>query len=188
MIESIRQKMKILALADAIIEPDWQYRYFSYHSKWSDEEEMASFRDGCGGEWFLWLSGRFAGYKCLSPEDGLMPDLEGVKSQVPNAYSSFVSEPAFSMDLATCIWYWADSKWFKHGLTVEWLIDLEEIIKWTAKDYHTWAIEYYEREFDIKNIEKLFEHQFSEERAKKLNPEIDLNELQRELVEIGINS
>jgi hypothetical protein len=117
-----------------------------------------------------------------------MPDLEGVKSQVPNAYSSFVSEPAFSMDLATCIWYWADSKWFKHGLTVERLIDLEEIIKWTAKDYHTWAIEYYERDFDIKNIEKLFEHQFSEEQAKKLNPEIDINELQRELVEIGLNS
>ncbi len=133
MIESIRKKMKILALADAIIEPEWQYRYFSYNSKWSDEEEMASLRDGCGGEWFLWLSGPFAGYKCLSPEDGLMPNLDGVKSHVPNGYSSFLSEPAFSMNLATCIWYWHDSKWFKHGLTVERLIDLEDIRKWTLK-------------------------------------------------------
>jgi len=53
MIEQLRKKMKSLALLDAIIEQEWQYRYFSYNSNWSDSEEMGSLRDGCGGEWFL---------------------------------------------------------------------------------------------------------------------------------------
>jgi len=53
MIEQLRKKMKSLALLDAIIEQEWEYRYFSYHSNWSDTEEKASLRDGSGGEWFL---------------------------------------------------------------------------------------------------------------------------------------
>ncbi|KHD11346.1 hypothetical protein PN36_20455 [Candidatus Thiomargarita nelsonii] len=180
--------MKALALADAIIQPEWEYRYFSYNSKWSDTEEMGSFRDGSGGEWFFLSSGQFAGYKCLSPEDGIMPDLENVKSQFPSEYRSFITEPAFSMDLATCLWYLHESKWVKNGLTVKWIIDLAEITNWTAKDYHTWAVDYYERDFDVLDIDKLFENQFNEELAMKLNPEIDINKLRVELVEIGINS
>ena len=38
-------KLKHLALLDAIIEPEWEYRYYSYNSHWSESEEMASLRD-----------------------------------------------------------------------------------------------------------------------------------------------
>ncbi len=46
MIEQLRKKMKSLALLDAIIEQEWEYRYSSYNSNWSDTEEMGSLRDG----------------------------------------------------------------------------------------------------------------------------------------------
>lgn len=188
MIEQLCKKIKVLALLDAIIEQEWEYRYFSYNSRWSDIEEMGSFRDGCGGEWFLWVSGNLAGYKCLSPEDGLMFDLQETKNKASNAYRSFITEPAFSMDQATCIWYLKNSKWLKYGKSVKQLIDLEVISSWKAGDYHAWAAEYYEREINLSAVEKIFNGQFSEEIAKTLNQEIEINVLMKELPEIGVNS
>jgi hypothetical protein len=188
MITELRQKLKTLALLDAIIEPEWQYRYFSYNSKWFDFEEMGSLRDGSGGEWFLWISGQLAGYKCLSPEDGLMSDIESVKNKIPSSYDAFVSEPAFSMDKATCIWYLEKSEWVKFGLPVKWLIDLDTVLKWHAIDYHAWATGYYERGINISVLEKIFEGSFSNDLAIKLNPEIEMDGLQIELEEIGIYS
>ena len=188
MIEQLRHKMKALALLDAIIEQDWQYRYFSYNSNWSDSEEMGSLRDGCGGEWFFWVSGTLAGYKCLSPEDGLMSNLEEVKNKAPRSHKNFLTEPAFSMDQATCIWYLDNSKWSKFGKQVEGLIDIEAVSSWGASDYQAWATDYYEREIDLESVEKIFNGKFSEEIAKTLNQEIDMSELLAELPEIGINS
>ncbi|MCW8929404.1 MAG: hypothetical protein OQL19_04085 [Gammaproteobacteria bacterium] len=184
----LRNKLKALALADAIIEQEWQYRYFSYNSKWSEAEEMASMSDGCGGEWFLWLCGDFAGYKCMSPDDGKMPDLEHVKLEFPEAYKPFLNEPAFSIDHATCLWYLDNSSWCKFGLPVKGLINLEEIETWEAKDYHKWATDYYERKINLSDIKKLFNNQFSGELALKINPEIDLEQLKEDLSKIGINS
>ncbi|MCE0557459.1 MULTISPECIES: hypothetical protein [unclassified Motilimonas] len=188
MIEQLRKKMKSLALLDAIIEQEWQYRYFSYNSNWSDSEEMGSLRDGCGGEWFLWFSGELAGYKCLSPEDGLMPELQEAKESASEAFGSFINEPAFSMDQATCIWFLENSQWTEHGKPVKWLIDLKAITNWEASDYHAWATEYYEREIDLEAVEKILSGEFSEDLAKKLNPDIEMSELLAELPEIGINS
>lgn len=188
MIEQLCKKMKSLALLDAIIEQEWQYRYFSYNSNWSDSEEMGSFRDGCGGELFLWITGELAGYKCLSPEDGLMSGLQAAKEGASGEFSSFITEPAFSMDQATCIWFLENSEWVKHGNSVNCLIDLNAITNWEAHDYHAWAIEYYEREIDLEVVEKIFGGEFSEELAKKLNPDIEMRDLLAELQEIGINS
>ena len=47
---------------------------------------------------------------------------------------------------------------------------------------------YYERDINLTCVEKLFENQFSEEIAQRLNPTIDISELRTEMVEIGFNS
>lgn len=188
MVNQIRQKLKAFALADAILSEEWQYRYFSYNSNWSETEEMASLRDGSGGEWFLWISGQLAGYKCVSPEDGFMSDLESVKATLPPEYYPFVTEPAFSMDRATCIWYLKESSWIKHGLSVKWLIDLEAVMGWTAKDYHAWAVDYYEIDIDLLDIQSLIENRFSEKLAIKMNPAVSLIDLQDDVKEIGYGS
>ncbi|MBT2788370.1 MULTISPECIES: hypothetical protein [unclassified Halomonas] len=187
MIEELRKKLKTLALLDAVIEQEWQYRYFSYNSHWSDSEEMGSLRDGCGGEWFLWISGDLAGYKCLSPEDGLMPDLKEAIERVPSAYENFITEPAFSMNQATCIWFLKNSKWVKYGRSVKSLIDLEAISTWMPNDYCVWAAEHYEREIDLGATVKIFKGEFSEEIAQILNPKIVMSELLAELSEIGVS-
>lgn len=88
-ISHIRKKLKTLAAVEAIVCPDWEERYFSYNSKWSEREEMASMRDGCGAEWFAWFHQSLIAYKYFSPEDGAMKDLEKVKKAFPSEYKSF---------------------------------------------------------------------------------------------------
>lgn len=39
--DSLRRLLQGLALLDAILEEEWQYRYYSYNSKWSDTEKWA---------------------------------------------------------------------------------------------------------------------------------------------------
>jgi hypothetical protein len=52
-IEQLIRRCRALAVLDLILSPEWQYRYYSFNSKWSDAEQMASMRDGCGNEWWI---------------------------------------------------------------------------------------------------------------------------------------
>ncbi len=40
MVEDFKNKLKYLALLDAILEQDWELRYYSYNSGWSPEEKQ----------------------------------------------------------------------------------------------------------------------------------------------------
>ena len=71
---------------------------------------------------------------------------------------------------------------------MKWLIGLDEVSGWTAKDYHAWAVEYYEIDISLLDIQSLFENRFSEELAIKMNPSVNLTELLKDLEEIGFNS
>ncbi len=41
-IEGLRNLTQSLAMLDAIMSPEWEYRYYSFNSKWDDGEMMAS--------------------------------------------------------------------------------------------------------------------------------------------------
>ena len=43
---SLKQLTKSLAMLDALIQREWEYRYYSFDSKWADYGEMASMRKG----------------------------------------------------------------------------------------------------------------------------------------------
>ena len=80
------------------------------------------------------------------------------------------------------------SEWVKHGLSVRQIIDLEEVLAWTAEDYHSWATDYYETDIDITAVRGLFERPFNDEVARQLNPEVDLPQLKSEWEEIGLDA
>src|SRR5436309_2216272 len=44
---------KSIAMLDAVLMPDWQYRYYSFDSKWAPGEQMASMRGGSGNSYFI---------------------------------------------------------------------------------------------------------------------------------------
>jgi hypothetical protein len=52
-VESLKKLCQALAMLDAIISPEWEYRYYSFDSKWAQGEMMASMRNGSGDEYFI---------------------------------------------------------------------------------------------------------------------------------------
>ena len=184
----LKQTLKSLALLNAIIEPEWEYRYYSYNSIWGENEEMASLRDGCGGEWFIWFSDDLIGFKCTSPADGLASDFSNLTNQLPSSYTPFVNEPAFSMDTGSAIWYFESDIWKKYGNNIADLPTPESLIKISAKEFCVFAEEMYEVDIDEQIVSKILEGQFELEMASTLNSDVDISELKKELLEIGLST
>jgi hypothetical protein len=187
MIDSLKKKLKSLALADAILSPEWDYRYFSYDSKWGEQEEMASMRDGSGGHWFVLFQGERVGYKFISPNDGMMNDLAEIIENAPANYRKFLEEPAFYADQATGIWLLENEEWIKYGLQqAKFIEDLTTVTEWGCEGYKIWAEDYYERDLEHEALSKIFEHDLSSTVVEKLNPDLTLEDLDKDLKEIGI--
>ncbi len=185
MIENLRRKLKHLALLDATIEQEWEYRYYSYNAVWSESEEMASLRNGSGGEWFFLFDGENVAFKCTSPVDGLANDFESLKSQVPGRLSVFLNEPAFSMDRGSSIWYLENGNWVKLGNPINDLPDPDVIMKMTASDYCHYSESYFEKRIEQRLVEIVLGGGFDLEIAKKINPDINLELLAEDLEQIG---
>ena len=55
---TVERVAQSIALLDAILSPEWQYRFFSFNAGWDSarHERMASMRDGSGDEYFAVFS------------------------------------------------------------------------------------------------------------------------------------
>lgn len=52
-VEDLRKLTQALAMLDAIMSPGWEYRYYSFNSKWDEREMMASTSNGSGDGYLL---------------------------------------------------------------------------------------------------------------------------------------
>jgi hypothetical protein len=119
-VEGLRKLTQSLAMLDAIMSPEWEYRYYSFNSKWDDGEMMASMRNGSGDDYFIIFDSHSAIMKGFDHESAMSPwsaEEEklwpGLFDDVPDEFQSFLSEPAFSIQETTfCIWRrYVDSSW-----------------------------------------------------------------------------
>ena len=184
MIENIKNTLKSIAILDAIISPEWESRYFSYNSKWSDSEEMASMRDGSGNEWFLWLHDNVMAWKFLDHELGIEKNIESIISQFPAQFDSFINEKAFSIKESSCLWYFMDNRWHEFGLENKSIHEAIKTFTWAPKDYKKWADSYYENEFNIDAISSIFNNQMNGKIIAQLNEKMSFEELQNDIEEI----
>lgn len=51
-VEESRCIFQAAAMLEAILMPEWEYRYYSYNAHWDEKEQMASMRDGEGEHYF----------------------------------------------------------------------------------------------------------------------------------------
>src|SRR5262245_49362203 len=120
-IDALKRLLQSMAMLDAILSPEWEYRYYSFNSKWAKGEQIGSMRDGCGDDFFAlfnkhgcFLKG-FVHTARMSPHwgrkrKGVWP---GVLDSVPKEFEGGLNEPAFSMEDTTfCIWrQYGDDRW-----------------------------------------------------------------------------
>lgn len=190
-IPMVRRITQSLAMLDAILCPEWEDRYYSFDSGWGPGEEMASMRNGSGDDWFLLLDSTGAALKGFAHE--LADDLslsQNIQVQVPADFSSFLSEPAFSMQHATfCYWRKAnDSSWRKvsSSLTDDGSDEMLALLLSGPSGYKEWAEDYYEVPVSLEAVVALFSHQpLNDAVILALNPDADLDATYAEANEIG---
>lgn len=165
-----------MAVAEAILSPEWEYRYYSFNQGWAAGERLASMRDGCGEHWFLLFRDGLAflkGFEHEQPPTGL----EGV----PEVFAPELTEPAFMMeDITFCAW-WKDGCW--HGDSGSALL---RVLDGNPETYAVWASEYYEVPVDVEAVRQLYAGvQLTEALVRALNPAVTLESLGPDLEEIG---
>lgn len=185
MIKEITQNLKCIAVLEAIICPEWEYRCFSYNSHWGDEEEMASMNNSSGDEWFLWVKGRHAAVKLINYEIGILSDISSIRNEFPPSYAEFISESAFSIDDSSSLWYLMDNDWVKFDVDREEARSMLAVFDWSALDYKEWADDYYENDIPIEAIENIMAGSLTEGDVQLLNPDLRLKDLDEEIEEIG---
>lgn len=190
-IPELRRITQSLAMLDAILCPEWEYRHYSFNSEWGAGEAMASWRNGMGDDWFLLLDAAGAAIKGFAHEladDRLFP--QSIQEQVPADFSSFLREPAFSMQHATfCYWRRAgDASWTKVAsvLADDGADDMLALLVSGPSGYKEWAEDYYEVPVSLEAVAALFSHQpLSDSVIRALNPEAALDSVYTEAREIG---
>ena len=202
-IPTLKKLMQSVAMLDAILMPEWQYRYYSFNSGWSVGAQMGSMRDGSGDEWFCLFDAIGAALKGFDHESEMSPWAtddhalwKGVLDQVPAVFSSFLNEPAFSMENATfCIWRThQDSAWKvgdigfpgKEDEDPDGSASLLSILDGNPETYKNWAEEYYERPVSLSAVQRIYQYEpLTVQLAKELNPEIAWETIEADSREIG---
>lgn len=202
-IDDLRRTLQAMAMLDAILCPEWQFRYYSFNSAWAKGEMMGSMRNRSGDDFFAhfssagcWLKG-FAHEYPLSPyrDDGSKRVWPGILDAVPDEFASCLREPAFTVGEVTfCIWRrYTDRAW--HVGPVQFPADhpdadgsehLLSPLDGLPETYQAWAEDYYEQDVDLSAVEHVYMHKpLNPDLIARLNPELSLNEVAADAGEIG---
>jgi hypothetical protein len=193
-IEECRQIFKSIAILDAIHMPEWEYRYYSFNSKWDKNEMMASMRDGSGKHYFA-LFNQYGliikGFEHLSDtEDNCHKNGQigkDIFAGVPAEFSGFLKEPAFIIEDTTfCIWnIKSKGVWYSNKVYRADELYLLKVLIGGAKGYMEWAEEYYEKEIHKSVVEDIFNFKpLNEVIVKSLNNEISMQDVKEDVIEI----
>ncbi|WP_424878124.1 hypothetical protein [Streptomyces sp. SLBN-8D4] len=202
----LREHCRSMAAVEAVLSPEWAYRYHSFNDHWSEKESMASMRNGAGDEYSIVFSAAgtyIRGFDHESPmspfaEDGPWP---GVLDEVPDVFRPCVEEPAFSDEdgmpvVTACIWRETGDGAWKTG-TIDfpdratddpdgagYLFQL--LIDRSPEAFQRWAEDYYEVPVDLEAVRHVFSSRpLTEEVVSALNSEIALAGLAEDMAEIG---
>jgi hypothetical protein len=193
-----RRLTRALAMMDAILSPEWERRYYSFDSQWADDEMMASMRNGSGDHWFALLTSAGVALHGLAHEYPTFREnlpWPGIFDSLPREFrANFLKEPAFDTANSTfCIWRRAsDVAWSCGAVQLPpgedpdgsaWLL---EILAGEPAQYAQFAAEYYDRAIDLADVAAVYRHTaLTEALVKRLNPEVSLESLAGDMMEIG---
>jgi hypothetical protein len=201
-IPTVRRRSQALAILDAILCPEWAYRYFSFDSRWGPGEEMASMRNGSGDEYSIGFSAAGAFVRGFDHESSMSPYSHddrrlwpGLVDSVPQEFERWLNEPAFGsqgfLEATVCLWRGpADDHWHTGDVDEPRDADpgwvFEELVDLSGAAFRTYAEEVHEVELSPADVAHVFAlRPLTEELVRRLNPEVGLADLREDLAGIG---
>ncbi len=190
-----------MALLDAIIEPEWWLRYYSFEAGASPDRSVSigSMQNGSGDDLHA-IFGRpgclirgFAHEYPMSPYANDPPRVfPGVLDEVPGEFADCRAAlaPDWWERVTFCVWRGhSDSQWHRGNIHFvdhpdpdgsEFLLSAYD---GRPETYHAWAEDYYQpRTFSLAAVRHVFEHRpLTEEVVRTLNLERSLAELAEEI-------
>ena len=184
--------MKSLAVLDAIICPEWEYRYHAFDTHWSAIDEMGSIRNGSGDEVFVLFtpSGSIVfNHVHEHKPEGVRPD--DYYAKIPEHFQDAFAEPAFSSGSAShCFWRTQKSRNWQSASPIE-AIDPEGLFLLRTLDgmsptYLSFAKEYFEIDLDADPVRRIYHWEpMTESLARSISKDITYSELLDNMDAVG---
>jgi hypothetical protein len=213
-VDALKRLMQSMAMLDAILSPEWQYRYYSFNSKWSKGEEMGSMRNACGDHLFALFSKDGCFLKGFDHEAPMTPYAKrsqrvwpGILDSVPTVFANGLNEPAFGMENTTfCSWRrYTDNCWQVGDITFpktklrydgkprdpDGSGDLLSPYDGKPETYRAWAVHYFRScshggNLTLAHVRHVYAHKpLTAKMVKEINPELALADLVGDITEIG---
>lgn len=197
----LRDLMRSLAMLDAILEPKWESRYYSFDPKWGSDQ-LGSMRNG-EGDWFfaLFTGPDSAVIKGFAHESEMTPfkrpneePWPGLFGGVPDALAHARDMQEFPPEEVTFfIWHEPGGGWKMGPVELppgtgdpDGSATLLELLDDSPASYARFASEYYDRKVDNALVGSIYAGEpLTREMVLKLNPKATVDKVLREATEIG---
>lgn len=199
---SLQNICKAISVLDAIICQEWEYRYYSYNSKWGEGEEFFEMRDGSGDL----MNILFLEKNCVI--NGFAHEFQknqksDLTTNLPEMYNDFIfGEPVASLGTTFCLWTNETENW-EVGLIKDYNDNSEELLAifdGNPQTYIDWASDYFEdsyketgiplntvteiyqgkiltKEMVLSLVEEIEDWELLEEDLKEINYPFDFNKI-----------
>lgn len=183
---------KRLALLDAIVCRDWEFRYYSFNRVWDPDagQRLGSMRNGEGDEWFAVFQEDGAFLRGFA-NDAPLRNPPGLFDGVPPALHALVDEPAFGDITTFCFWNTGDG-WKRSPTEIPDGVDpdgsaallailVDDPVAWKA-----FALEYHELDVPMAALQRIWaDEPLDAELLAAIAPDVTLDEMAEDLEEIG---
>ncbi|MDQ0681740.1 hypothetical protein QF032_000738 [Streptomyces achromogenes] len=204
-IPGLRDLCRSLAMLDAVLSPDRASRRHSF-GPWAEGEETASMHNGSGDEYAIVFSAAGAYVRGFSHESPMSPyarDGEpwpGVIDEVPEVFTRFVEEPAFTDEdgvpvVTVCLWRKTTDERWRHG-TIDFPSGSADpdgsadlfglLVDRSPEAFQRFAEDCYEVPVDLEAVRDVYAlRPLSQELVWSLNAEVSLADLAEDVSGIG---
>lgn len=191
--KTLQSICKAIAVVDAILSQDWEYRYFSYNCKWAKDEEFFEMRDGEGSRMLILF------HKAGCVINGFDAELskrdkKQLTKGLPKIYQEFIfGEPVKTYGTTFCLWTTEQEEWVVGEITdyKDSSKDFLSFLNKEPKNYIEWATEYFAGSYKksgipTETVQKIYNSEvITKEMVLSIVDTLDWNQLKEDLAEIN---
>jgi len=191
---SLEAICKAISVLDAIISQEWQYRYYSFNSKWDTNERCLQMRNGSGDEMHILFREGVCAINGFAHEYE-QQDKSKLTNNLPAIFNDFIfGEPVTSIGTTFCLWTTELKNW-QVGQLESFEDNSEEMLNifdGQPQTYINWATEYFEESYresgiPLDTVTKIYSGQtLTKEMVLSIVDKLeDWEQLEKDLIEIN---